>query len=305
MFNWVPLVKDNWRYPQFRDFISMGLGIEARHRRCQKYWAPHLNLCKQFQMRSLEDFDGGQAAAVLGAGRLLDIDNNLVARKFCTIDLYDADPAILRSKQKIAGLAGRRADIKCYIEDLTGCMSDWTGKLNSLLTRGRHDKDALIKFFQDLNTGPGQMLHQAYQVIFSVNLLSQVCIYWRDRVHECLSKAWGLEADDQGNYEAPVQIALEGSMAKLQIQHLELLNATRADRIVLITDRYFHYYVHEQANWMTEPALWLNNQDISVLMPDYRVYDSSSWFWHIAPQDVEQKEYGSIHEVIATAFRKI
>jgi hypothetical protein len=303
MLNWLTSIKDRWRYPNFRDFISMGLGIEARHKRCQKYWAAHLDLCKQFQRQALEDLPAGGAVAILGAGRLLDVDIDLVTKKFSAVDLYDADPKVLRSKSQLLK-SNSKISVRCFVEDVTGCLADWTAQLKQILIEHPGNLKVLTNFFIDLNASTKYRLHSQYQAILSVNLLSQICLYWRDRVHQLLSQTWGFETDDQGNYEGPVQEALEESMAKLQAQHLDLLSSAQSDRILLITDRYFHYYTSDQAPWMTEPALWIPNAETRIELQDYEVIESSSWLWHIAPQGIEQEDYGSIHEVIASAFKK-
>lgn len=282
----------------------MGLGIEARHERCQKHWAAHLRLCKEFQRDALEDLPAGGSVAILGAGRLLDIDINLIAEKFSEVDLYDADPIILRSKRQILKSRNSKIIVRCFVEDVTGCLADWTEQLKQLLIEHPGNLKALSEFFLGLSASNSYSLRRPYQAVLSVNLLSQVCLYWRDRVHLLLSQTWGFEADEQGNYGEPVQEALEGSMAKLQAQHLNLLWLAEPNRVVLITDRYFHYYTNVQAQWMTESALSSPDSESAIELSGYRLFSDSSWLWHIAPQGIEQKEYGSIHEVIAFAFER-
>src|SRR5262245_52564050 len=67
------------RHPQLADFISSGIGIEARHARCSSQWRHHLNLTRNFQATAIERH-APQSVLILGAGRLLDVPTEMLCR---------------------------------------------------------------------------------------------------------------------------------------------------------------------------------------------------------------------------------
>ncbi len=283
-------------YPNRHDFLDMGFGIEARYRRCKPYWRRHLENCLEFQRRFLTDTKQ-ESLAVLGAGRLYDIDVSALCHHYRDIFLYDADPSCFRSWRKVAR---RFPSVHGRILDLTGCLDIWTAQLETFFrTQASPDQNRLASFLRGLKTA--QLPHLSASACLSLNLLSQICIYWRDRVHHLVKKRWGLDTGESGEYQGDLQAALVETLSSLQNQHLTLLSASQATRIVMIFDSAFFYYRCNAADWQKEQAIFIAEP---VLPAGYRIIGEQTWLWDIAPQGVEQVDYGTAHEVRAVALER-
>lgn len=275
------------------DFIKMGLGIEARYRRAKKFWTNHVELCKAFQAKSLEGYRQGGKVAICGAGPLIDINIPLVKGIFSEVALYDANPTLKRKwRREFSGLT-----VDCRVCDLTGALDKWTSDIKELL-KAHPNEEKLTIFLSSLDAdGLAPPLHA--DVVFSINLLSQLPIYWRDRVHMLLKRHLSLDTDNRGNFREPLQAALEQSMMQLQARHLDLLTRSGAKRIILISDLEFLYYRSDVAAWQPERALYV---DLPRGINGYNVALMDGWFWHIAPQGIEEAQYGCFHDVRAYLF---
>ena len=62
----------------------MGRGIERRASKMAAYWNPHLQKSKQAQQRWAAAATG-QEVAILGAGRLMDVDLDKLAKSYKTL----------------------------------------------------------------------------------------------------------------------------------------------------------------------------------------------------------------------------
>ncbi|MBX7138290.1 MAG: hypothetical protein K1X83_09925 [Oligoflexia bacterium] len=288
------------KHPQLRDFIQMGFGIEARHQRCSDYWARHLDLCRDFVRTSILEDQLHESVAVLGAGRLLDIDLPFLMRQFGKVDLYDADPSVLRSWDSWNQLEREGRSFGRHVVDLSGNLAEWTSLLGNYLRHHRRSGPAgLCNLLEELPCCPADDKFAPAEVLLSVNLLSQLSLYWRDRVQKLLESEWGLVSDNAGRFEPGLQQALESSMRKLEEQHLRQLASRGARLIILITDEELHYYHASHSQWSTFPALRI---DAEIKLPGYQVDQENSWLWHIAPQGIEESAYGVIHQVRGRAF---
>lgn len=284
----------------------MGLGITARYRRCAKYWDKHLKLCRDFQENCLLDFNKPKASiAIFGAGRLLDVNLEAVKSKFTSVSLYDADPTCLRSwKKQFLDFSGK-SDFR--VMDLTASLEQWTRDLKFFLeSTPSKTIEALTSYLEKLTPlNPTEI--RPVDVVISLNLLSQIPVYWRDRANFLIKKIWQIDTKPNGQYEnSNLQQALNKTLRLLQEQHLNLLLGSQAERIIFISDIEWYYYTHYQAQWQSETAIWLEEDLIKLLSSTakYQLSKQDSWLWHIAPQGLEEKDYGAIHKVRALELRK-
>lgn len=288
--------------PARRDFIDMGLGIDARAKRCYKFWRPHLELTKAFQRRAVEVLDGKGSLAILGAGSLLDIDIIELQKQFNFIELYDANPSALDHWKRFIV---NRSDlyINGIITDLSNSIDIWSKSLDKFLSENKIPSQAeLSKFFSKLKVGPPTKFSKNFDVIFSINLLSQIPIYWRDRVQKKLYRKLKIDTDEFGLYPLELQRALENSMANLQHHHLKSLSLSSAKIVVVISDVEFLYYKRDISEWQKEGALYFSEE---IKIEEYQEELHDTWLWHIIPQGIEEQEYGSYHKVMAHAFTKL
>ncbi|MCO6430744.1 MAG: hypothetical protein J5J00_07775 [Deltaproteobacteria bacterium] len=288
-------------HPTRSDFINMGLGIEARRKRCGKYWQSHLECSKLFQRESFLRQPALEEVTVLGAVELNDLDSEGVRARFSRINLCDANPLVNRKWIKFArSLSSRQAVTFCN-EDLTYSLDSWSEALRGFFVEYPEENvEALACFLGSLRCSPkAARPWMDADVIVSLNLLGQIPLYWRDRVQQAALEYWDYDTDENGLYPLYLQEALHLSLSKLQSQHIELLASSGASCIVIISDVNYMYYTKVHSHWQTEPALLISK---NLSLKNRHLADQSSWYWHIAPQDIEQPGYGIIHEVGAWRF---
>lgn len=271
----------------------MSYGIRARYARCKLYWARHLAICKELQAELWQRVPTGSSVAVLGAGQLIDLDIAALKKHAGKVTLYDADPSLRR----VWGRALRGHSHESKVLDLTGRLQDWSLVLAERLA----DEPGIEEVAECLRALPLRIrlpLKISSQAIISLNVLSQLPIYWRDRVAEMLRRHAGIESDEHGRYAEPLHAALTETMAVLQREHLELLKNSDARWVLLSTDVNFMYYVSSHSNWQVEPALHFRLPE-PPLEEAFDLLKRDSCLWHIAPQGIEETKFGAIHEVQA------
>lgn len=265
------------------DFIRMGKGIESRYARCADYWLPHLECTKDFVANNVKN---GGRIAVLGAGRLLDINLSLLIPRFDEVHLYDADPTVIPSWKEASG-SFYGSKVFGHIEDVTGTLARWSRGVARAVRSGR-----LKEYLSELEVGSGAWEHERYDGVISLNIIGQLPLYWRDRV---LSHKPHV-TDEEG-------AALKESMGRLQIAHINALQRGSAGWGIAISDTEYYTYRVDESGWSVDPALHGKSRDAFDRTID-RVAGAcgEAWLWHLAPQFVESDSEGAIHRVEARAW---
>lgn len=288
MFSRISYYLDRFRYPRAKDFLSMGLGIEARYTRCARAWAPHLRLSREFVAAGLAGLPRAPRIAILGAGRLLDVPVEALVRLGGELQLFDADPGCQRVWRR---LRGHTTLVKSTVVDLTGSIEVWSERLKEAKDLGTKNPDAIAQVVCELEIETPPEL-RGFDLVVSLNLLSQIPIYWRDRAEKILGgKLFEHRA---------VSNALERTYTLLQAAHLSQLASSGAPKVILITDERFFYYRNDLAPWQEERSLYVESLDLF----GYAQTRRDSWYWHIIPQGIEERDFGSIHAVGAVEFRR-
>jgi hypothetical protein len=264
------------------DFSSMGRGIEDRYARCRVWWEPHLRCTREFIGENLQTCS---RLAVLGAGRLLDVDLALLLTYAAEVHLFDADPACMTAWRAAAGSHFRRRVVP-HIEDVTGVLEAWTQPLKSVVRRG-----TLNEYLDQLKAVEPTWARSGFDGIISLNIAGQIPLYWRDRV---LDTKLSLTDQEHG--------ALHRSMAELQCAHIRGLIADSKALRIIVTDTECYYYDTDHPEWEVEDAL--HGRTTAVFEECFERNCSSCWLWHLAPQYIESDNEGEIHRVEARARRK-
>jgi hypothetical protein len=284
----------SWRYPESKDFIDMGIGIEARYARCKDYWGEHLRQSKSFQSLILKDGEKAKTVTILGGGRFLDIAVEPLLGTCRSLLCFDADPsakrAAVRKVQKIP-------NVRYEIMEITGSLVRWTRSFEAFAKRlGKNcEKHEIANFLCGLRSSPPPLDIPKTGTLLSINLLSQIPLYWRDRVLKTLAFQWSIMPDHYGNLEETLQAGLTASMAELQRAHLELIQNSRVPSVILIFDVEFHYY-DAKRTFLKEPALLVGLEEN---LPHYQLLRIADWDWEIAPLGIEEKTFGVRHKVRA------
>lgn len=295
MLKTLTYIYHKFKNPNSVDYVDEGLGIAARFSRCKKFWQKHLDFTKFVQQQAAEGLTN-PFIAVLGAGRLLDVNLDLL-KDASEISLYDADPSCLSVwKRK---LIFNKANKNFYVNDLTEVLDLWSAKLEIFLQENKPNDTKLISFLNSLSA-PELTLQAQYDLIISVNLLSQIIVIWRDIATSLLEDFAWAKTNERGQFKDPINIALENSKRKLEIQHLNMLNQSKAKRIALIYDTHFFAYEQNHPIWDVENAV-ISSPEVSL--SNFKLAFRDSWLWHLAPQGIEYQDYGLIHQVVAYAFK--
>ena len=261
----------------------MGKGIEARYARCAPFWEPHLSCTRSFIDQHVQP---GGRLAILGAGRLLDVDLKKLIPQFAEIHLFDADPTVVRTWRKVSGVAFRERVIPRVV-DVTGSLSTWSSGLRSAV---RHKN--LAGYLDMVQPGHGTWEDERFDGVISLNLVGQIPIYWRDRV---VAAARNLFSDEER--------ALVGSMSRLQAAHVKAMREKPQGWSILITDTEYYTYHVDHAEWDVEPALHGEAvSELSVNSSRMIKHGEDCWLWHLVPQFVESEQEGYIHRVEASAW---
>jgi hypothetical protein len=267
------------------DFIRMGKGIEARHERCADYWAPHLSCTKEFISKNITP---GGKLAILGAGRLLDVDLPALLPLFSEIHLYDADPTALATWKRVSGKAYGKT-VFGHIEDVTGSLREWSAGLSLAHKRGK-----LAEYLRERTVRSGTWEHQGFDGVISLNIIGQLPLYWRDRVLEISED---LSADEER--------ALIDTMAILQTRHVEALHSRSCAWAIAITDTEYYTYQVDYPQWDVADALHGRTRELlnGGTHSDGATREGA-WLWHLSPQFVESDTEGAIHRVEARVWRQ-
>lgn len=267
------------------DFVRMGKGIEARHKRCADYWAPHISCTKNFITRHVTP---GGSIAILGAGRLLDIDLSALLPLFSEVHLYDADPCAVAAWKRVSGAAYGRT-VFGHTEDITNSLATWTSGLSKASKRGE-----LTEYLDGLVTRPGQWESFGFDGVISLNVIGQLPLYWRDRVLELTDT---LSRDEER--------ALVDSMARLQTAHVAALKRAPKAWAIAITDTEYYSYQVDYPQWEVTDALHGETRaSLNHTEHGTTIVEHDAWLWHLAPQFVESDTEGAIHRVEARAWRR-
>lgn len=265
------------------DFIRMGKGIESRYARCADYWGPHLECTKAFVGKNVRE---GGTLAVLGAGRLLDINILDLVPRFDEIHLYDADPTVIPTWKKKGG-AAYGDTVFGHIEDVTGSLARWSQGVSRAVRAGK-----LNEYLSHLEVGSGAWEHEDYDGVISLNIIGQLPLYWRDRV---LGRKPHLSERESE--------ALQGSMERLQLAHIKALRRASATWAIAISDTEYYTYRVDESCWSVDPALHGKSRDaFDGMLIESSSSRGESWLWHLAPQFIESDTEGAIHRVEARAW---
>ena len=277
------------RFPDQRDFISMGLGIEARYQRCRKFWEKHLEYSRRFQIDALSKVAPGLRVAILGAGRLLDVPTEFLQDNNYRVALFDADPGCEKIWRRVGFDGNSNIDLSANFLSFSQCVQRNIAERQGSVASVAAALDRLELIKPSLPGAP-------YDVVISLNLLSQIPLYYYDYLERALVAKFGQGSDDDGVFPKPLADTWTALAQRLQRQHQALVQESARQLTVLISDRSFLYYHRDQSAWRECAALYL---PISTETCASAVSDG--WFWHIAPQDLEQDNFGAIHDVQARA----
>lgn len=287
----------------------MTAGIVAREERSRAYWKPHLQLSRNEINNFIVNFKEPADLYLLGAGRLNDVDTEFLDTHCRSITLYDIDPTLRDLWQSYFPILSSRKLLFSQTVDLTSSIDIWTAMIKEGGKRGLAPEE-ICHLLSTLKVAESNFIPpktSAPRLVVSLNILGQLGVYWRDRVHTALTKNHKRYMTEEKELLLSITKALDQSVARLEEAHLKLISEFKPIMALLLTDIYYHYYQSNCAEWQTESALSLG--DLATVIDKiqslgYKPATQNSWLWHIAPQHIERPEYGEIHEVCSIKIER-
>jgi hypothetical protein len=104
--------------------LAEAIALEARHGRQRQAWAGHLEQCRATCLAALDACppERRRTALVLGAGLLLDVPLEELAKRFSTVVLLD-----LAFLPRVAARAKALGNVRLLRHDITGCLDELAG----------------------------------------------------------------------------------------------------------------------------------------------------------------------------------
>ncbi len=270
----------------------MGRGIERRAKKMAAYWDPHLQRSKQAQQRWALATTGREVA-ILGAGRLMDVDIDALGKSFQTLWLIDADPISVTTWRNL------QVPVRWDLADVSGVQKTWT--LNMERVTGSWEK--FLDAIESLPCLADCYFPAKADGVISLNLLSQIPVVWQDILEEILNSKFG--HDFVARREQQWLAAFAPKAKWLVEQHLAMLASSCAKNILIITDLEYGHYADLIANAEYISALYgVNLVGNPALLTSYSLDWAEHWNWHISPLGLESKKQGTVHKVGAFAFKK-
>ncbi|MFN8392322.1 MAG: hypothetical protein U0136_18660 [Bdellovibrionota bacterium] len=234
------------RYPEShaQGFVAMGKGIAERRKKFSAEWNQHLELTRRAQARWL-DGEGDTPLSrivVLGAGRLFDVDQDLLASRFREIAFYDADPLCLPAWRTFSARYPK-VQTSFHIMELSGALRPWESTFRAKASTSAFDESvAVLRTLTLPERSPFlcSLEHTHPAAVLSLNILSQLVVMWQNLVERILIENYG--ASYVAEHEQQWLEAYAPSARLLIRQHLQDLGRSEAKKILLISDvEYLHY----------------------------------------------------------------
>jgi hypothetical protein len=289
----------SWRQ---REYLAMGYRVAARYQRCHQFWQPHLRCTREAILQAQAALPAGPACIqILGAGRLLDVPVRELTESGSMLHCVDADPGLFVACGRFP--ASIRARLKPQLLEISGHLDTW--KQSLVRAHARHVAEvpdkysrALSQALSELRIEPQRVPCFACDFAISLNLLSQLPLFWEDFVHALVRRK--LPAEEIGNPE--LDHALKQSQQQLLLAHQQQLVKSAAKLVLVVADEAFLYYERQHAEWVEKSPLLTASQ---LTLAGYQETKRDSWFWHIAPQELEQPGFGVLHQVMARRFERV
>ncbi len=293
-------------------YLDSGLGIKRRYKNFSNRWQPHLDRCRTLQSawtRGMEPEANSRKSrlsiAVLGAGRLYDVNVPALLSRFSDIHLFDADPSARRDWRDLSKRLKAGAQLHEHIGDITGVIAKWSealraqahkfqGNNRSMEARWACAIETIAHIPNDYSspiaalTPPSTFRgSEQFDAILSINLLSQIPLPWQDRISNTLRhyfpKSW-IEA-----HEEEWLLAYLNGAEMLYEQHLRDLADSDAAKIMLITDLEYVTSGFRNQNSEREYVAALGRIELTTKstgerFSNYKVADYQEWTWDIEPR---------------------
>jgi hypothetical protein len=227
-----PLLKEARSFGHLYESIS----LLSREKRCKNAWGPHRAECKKFILKYLSLATSKDAILILGSGPLHEIPIEEIAMIFNKVTLVDI-VHLQSTKKSVSHLK----NIEFIEHDIT-------------------EKEAELKKLKTLTPkAPLRFIDQNWDMVISVNLMSQLPIHYQSFVEKNLKAHF-------------TENAVDHFLKELTLQHFLYLKSFNSP-VLLITDTHSDYFDP------MEKLLQTDDNYTHINMPQA----AHTWVWRVAP----------------------
>lgn len=295
-------------------------GILKRYSR-YPLWQNHLATTKQCVQQWVNKITQPDELNILGAGSLLDLDLKKVSTNIKKIILTDASSFCVSEWKK---QSKKLTDIPLFvIQDITGVLLHW---YQCMIQKESENIDEYIDFIKRLpiSIPPLENFFISSTNILSLNLLSQLPIYWQDVVFTFLRKKFGSRKVDM-HKEYILNAVCQCGIAMINAHFRGILPKKVSQKTLLITDLYYFFDLQIRENDISfigsqilphisqqaqRPPIEHNDAlfgfdletEISTLRKGFNFFLSKAWIWEIVPKGTYEEQ--ETHLVVALEIEK-
>lgn len=292
---------------KFPSFKSQTKGILKRFSNYQS-WESHLKNTKEVSLNWANKLANKRELNILGTGSLIDIDLDQIEDYFNKIILTDASIYNKKIWDK-----KNQSNLVYFISDVTGILLCWEENLSNC----KFSKlDEYLEFIEDIHNKFPPPINNLYKAeyLLSLNILSQLPIYWQDFVFNFLENK--LSKSTVNNKKELILRALIPSSKKIIESHLnELMPKKNGSSSLLICDLDYYFNLTNDLNveiqnnnliptikirGKNEEKIIISKQDalyefdIKKFFLDisnkYSISVVNSWLWEVVPYGVSEEQ---------------
>ncbi|MCC6953356.1 MAG: hypothetical protein IT290_04495, partial [Deltaproteobacteria bacterium] len=195
-----------------------------------------------------------RSIAVLGAGRLYDLDTDALAHRFDEITLVDADPNCLPAWSAYGQRLPGTGHLTTVVTDITGVLGPWSAELRTALEQNRGAsnpwKEALSTIRRFGEKGMPNALNLNADAVLSLNILSQLPLGWQALIERELHRSFGRSLVKERETEWLESYTVSGK--RIIEAHLRDLAALPAREILVVTDLRYAFPGASDLTWESE-----------------------------------------------------
>lgn len=227
-----PLLKE----ARFFGHLYESISLLSKEKRCKNAWGPHRAECRHLILKYINLIPGKSSILILGSGPLHEIPIEEIAKIFKKIVLVDI-VHLQSTKKSVAHLK----NIEFIEHDIT-------------------EKEAEFRKIKTLTSiTPLRFLNQNWDIVLSVNLMSQLPIHYESYIAKNIKKRFPQEA-------------INHFLQELTLSHYLYLKSFNTP-VLLITDTHSDYLDKNEKLQQTD----YNYAHIEMPSPVH------SWVWRVAP----------------------
>jgi hypothetical protein len=269
-------------------FTSQGRKIRNNANNKRYGWNPHLTKCKKIVSDFIRSDTKNKRLSILGAGSLLDIPIEVFNSHYKVIYLQDANPSCLSEWSKFTQTQRLKPRIEPCLLDINGDISVWSKMCHDQI---KHKSlSGALSFLKNLpETNIKKPAFINAESCISLNILSQLPVYWQDFIFRILSRKFGARVIK--NNEEEILLALRKTSNLIIKNHLDDILPKKKNHSTLLLTDLKYFYLKKNVSLSLD-----NNESREKKISDYSLQVKSE------TKTVEVKEQDALFDVVLEAY---